>query len=122
MTNNDDDIIENTIIPAYPGYTFLVRKRDANNNLIGISRLPVLAWAINNGPCPECDVQHVDAITYYGPEGLGYGALQLPDGSITLPFEDIDIKSEADLLAFWKKKNAEAEAGPDDIPCSATVN
>ena len=33
---------------------------------------------------------------------MNYGALLLPDGSIEIPFENIEITCEADLLAYWK--------------------
>jgi hypothetical protein len=111
----------NTIIAAFPGYKWLLPIPDEHNKPTGIVRLPVLAWSISNSPCPNCDVQEVVSITHRGQQELDYGALQLPDGTIELPLEDIDIKSEADLLAFWKLK-AEDDAKSHEIPCSATVN
>lgn len=119
-TNSNTSI---TIIPAYSGHHWLLARVDDNNNLIGILHLPVLAWSISNDTCIDCDTEemHVTPITYRGQEESEYGALQLPDGGIYAPYDDITFSSEAHLLAWWEELRAE-EADACNAPNATMVN
>lgn len=119
--NKNNKKTDNTIIPAHPGYQWLIPRTDNKNNLIGIMHLPVLAWSISHDLCDESDLL-VTPITYRGQEELEYGALQLPDGTISAPYEDIDLNCEADLLAYWMELKAEAEADACNVPNATMVN
>src|SRR5208283_4884416 len=103
---------------------WLEARVDNNKVMVGITHVPVLAWSLSNQLCCDCDnhvMVVVTPITYRGLEEFEYGSLQLPDGTIDLALEGIDITSEADLLAYWKK-TCEVSVAPHTMPCSDVVN